>query len=69
MTRRPMKPDTLRPRSASRTFAPVPHSRLVALFLARNAATLERAFALSREMADTSEAVRLACATEAFFAK
>ena len=64
-----MKPVTPRPRFASRAFAPIPHSRLVALFLARHAATLERASALSREMANTSEAVRLACATEAFFAK
>jgi hypothetical protein len=64
-----MKPITLRHRSASRTFAPVPHSRLVALFLARNAATLERASALSREMANPAEAIRLASATEAFFSK
>ena len=53
----------------SRTLAPVPHSRLVALFLARHAATLERASALSREMADLGEALRLASATEAFFSK
>lgn len=64
-----MKPNTLRHRSASRTFAPIPHSRLVALFLARNAATLERASALSREMANPGEALRLAAATEAFFSK
>ena len=64
-----MKPDTPRHRSASRTFAPIPNARLVALFLRRHAAELERATALSREMANTSEAVRLACATEAFFAK
>lgn len=32
-----MKTNTLRHRSASRTFAPIPHSRLVALFLRHNA--------------------------------
>lgn len=64
-----MKPNTISHRSASRTFAPIPHSRLVALFLARNAATMERAAALSREMANPAEALRLAAATEAFFAK
>ena len=36
---------------------------------ARNAATLERASALSREMANPAEAIRLASATEAFFSK
>ena len=64
-----MKPNTLRHRSTSRTFAPIPNARLVALFLARNAATLERAAALSREMANPAEALRLAAATEAFFSK